>query len=70
VSILAPWIAREELEQRSLVALPLGRRKLKRNWGIVHWKGRRLTLAEETFVGLCRSVTQDLAGMSNLKAAL
>lgn len=55
VSIIAPWIARKELEDGSLVALPLGRRKLERRWGILHWKGRRLSLAEETFIGLCES---------------
>ncbi|HEU5125538.1 MAG TPA: LysR family transcriptional regulator [Verrucomicrobiae bacterium] len=55
VSIIAPWIARKELEDGSLVALPLGRRKLERHWGILHWKGRRLSLAEETFIGLCVS---------------
>jgi DNA-binding transcriptional LysR family regulator len=52
-SILAPWIARKEIEEGSLVALPLGRRKLERRWGILHWRGKRLNLAEETFVGLC-----------------
>src|SRR4030095_2107048 len=55
VSILAPWIARKEIEEGSLVALPLGRRKLQRNWAILHWRGKRLNLAEETFVGLCES---------------
>jgi DNA-binding transcriptional LysR family regulator len=59
VSILAPWIAVDELAEGSLVALPLGRRKLKRRWGILFWRGRRLSLAEETFIGLCRSVTED-----------
>ena len=29
VSILAPWIAKKEIEEGSLVALPLGRRKLR-----------------------------------------
>jgi hypothetical protein len=43
-----------------LVSLPLGRRKLKRTWGIIHWRSRRLTLAEETFLGLCKSVTEEL----------
>ncbi len=57
VSILAPWIARKEIEERSLVALPLGRRRLKRRWGILHWRGKRLDLAEETFIGLCESAT-------------
>jgi DNA-binding transcriptional LysR family regulator len=55
ISILAPWIARKEIEEGSLVALPLGRRKLQRHWGILHWRGRRLNLAEETFIGLCKS---------------
>jgi DNA-binding transcriptional LysR family regulator len=54
VSVLAPWIARKELEERSLVALPLGRRQLQRRWGVLHWRGKRLTLAEETFINLCQ----------------
>jgi len=61
VSILAPWIAQKELQEKSLVSLSLGGRKLKRTWGILHWRGRRLSLAEETFVSLCRTVTEDLA---------
>jgi DNA-binding transcriptional LysR family regulator len=55
VSILAPWIARKEIEEGSLVTLPLGRRKLQRRWGILHWRGKRLNLAEETFIGLCEA---------------
>ena len=58
VSILAPWIAQKELGEKSLVALPIGRKKLRRKWGTLHWKDRRLSLAEETFVGLCKSVTE------------
>jgi DNA-binding transcriptional LysR family regulator len=61
VSILAAWTARKELEERSLVALPLGRRKLRRRWGVLHWRGRRLNLAEETFIGLCESVSERFA---------
>ena len=56
-SILAPWIAKKEIEEGSLVALPLGRKKLQRRWGILHWRGKRLTLAEETFIGLCESAS-------------
>ncbi len=58
--ILAPWIAREELKSGSLVEFPLGRRKLTRNWGVVYLRGRRLPLGEETFAGLCRTVTEGL----------
>jgi DNA-binding transcriptional LysR family regulator len=61
VSILAPWIAKAEIEEKSLVSLPLGKRKLKRNWGIFHWKSRRLSLPEETFVGLCQSVSDNMS---------
>ncbi|HEU6447383.1 MAG TPA: LysR family transcriptional regulator [Verrucomicrobiae bacterium] len=57
VSILAKWVAQKEIGEGSLVALPLGRRKLQRRWGILHWRGRRLNLAEETFIGLCESAT-------------
>ena len=64
VSILAPWIAQKELLEKSLVALPLGRRKMKRNWGVIHWRGRRLSLAEETFLGLCKAATADLGKTS------
>lgn len=62
ISVLATWVARRELGERSLVSLPVGRRRLRRNWGVVHWKGRRLTLAEETFVGLCRAATEGWGG--------
>ena len=55
VGILAPWIARKEIEEGSLIALPLGRRKLQRRWGVLHWRGKRLNLAEDTFVGLCEA---------------
>lgn len=58
--VLAPWIARTELDNGSLVSLPLGHRKLRRRWGVAHLKGRRLALAEETFVGLCGSVCEQL----------
>lgn len=54
-SVLAPWIARKELDERSLVALPLGRRKLQRRWGVLHWRGKRLTLAEDKFIRLCET---------------
>jgi LysR family transcriptional regulator, low CO2-responsive transcriptional regulator len=60
VAVLAPWIAQKEIEDRSMVLLPLGRRKLQRRWGILHWRGKRLDLAEETFVTLCESATAPL----------
>ena len=59
VSILAPWVAQKELADGSLCALPLGRRKLKRRWGILARKSQRLSLAQETFAGLCKAVAEN-----------
>ena len=58
ISILAPWTAKKEIEAGSLVTLPLGRRKLRRRWGVLHWKNQRLNLAQETFIRLCESVSE------------
>jgi LysR family transcriptional regulator, low CO2-responsive transcriptional regulator len=68
VSILAPWAARKEIEEGSLMALPLGHKKLRRRWGILHWRGKRLNLAEETFIGLCEEACAALK-MSDIKQA-
>jgi DNA-binding transcriptional LysR family regulator len=56
ISILAPWVTQKELAEGSLCSLPLGRRKLKRRWGFLLRRGQRLTLAPETFIGLCQTV--------------
>jgi LysR family transcriptional regulator, low CO2-responsive transcriptional regulator len=66
VSILAPWITQKEIEEGSLAALPLGRRKLQRDWGILHWQGKQLNLAEETFIGLCQSFCAALRNFGRL----
>jgi DNA-binding transcriptional LysR family regulator len=62
VSVLAPWIAPAELAAKTMVALPLGKRKLRRTWGIFHWKGKRLSLAEESFVSLCKAACESISG--------
>ena len=61
VGVLAPWVARAELAAGALVSLPLGKRKLRRRWGVAYRRGRRLSLGEETFVGLCQTVTEEFA---------
>jgi LysR family transcriptional regulator, low CO2-responsive transcriptional regulator len=58
--VLAPWIAKSEVESGSLISLPLGVRPLRRCWGVAHLARRRLALGEETFVGLCESVAEAL----------
>jgi DNA-binding transcriptional LysR family regulator len=60
ISVLATWIARPELKEGSLMAMPLGRRKLRREWGILSLRGRDLTMVEKDFVQLCSAATGDL----------
>lgn len=66
--ILASWVARTELEQGTLVSLPLGARPLGRRWGVAHLRGRRLSLGEETFVALCAAACEGL-GLKKPSAA-
>jgi LysR family transcriptional regulator, low CO2-responsive transcriptional regulator len=60
ISILAPWVAQKELAEGSLTALNLGKNKLKRRWGILSRKGAPFNLQQSTFVGLCRSVADNM----------
>ena len=60
ISVLATWIAGKELKDGTLMALPLGRRKLRRQWGVLSLRGRDLTAAETDFVKLCAEATQKL----------
>jgi DNA-binding transcriptional LysR family regulator len=69
IAVLPAWIARREIEEGSLVDLPLGRRKLLRHWGLATLVTRRLHLAEETFIGLCESVCTNFALQLELAAA-
>lgn len=60
VGIIAPWVARRELEEGSLVALPVGPEPIEREWAVC-WNGeRQLTLIEETFAGIAEMVGQQL----------
>ncbi|MEK7779929.1 MAG: LysR substrate-binding domain-containing protein, partial [Verrucomicrobiota bacterium] len=60
ISVLATWIAQDELKKGSLVALPLGRRKLRRSWGILHGRSREFALVEADFVRLCGEATKEI----------
>ncbi|MEM9159817.1 MAG: LysR family transcriptional regulator [Verrucomicrobiota bacterium] len=60
VGVLAPWVASKEIAEESLYMVGLGRKSLTRDWGVCHLKGRKLTLMEETFIGLCESVCESL----------
>lgn len=61
VAIVAPWVAAEDIAKRALVVVPLGRRKLRRTWGVLSWRARRRSLPEETFLRLAREIGPTLA---------
>jgi LysR family transcriptional regulator, low CO2-responsive transcriptional regulator len=60
-SILAPWTVQKELAEGTLISFPLGRRKLVRRWGILHWRNPNLPLAQTQFISLCGRVCNQLA---------
>jgi DNA-binding transcriptional LysR family regulator len=60
VSVLAPWAADKELARGKLRMRPLGAQALRREWVIACRAGRRLSLAEEAFVRLCRTAAAGL----------
>jgi DNA-binding transcriptional LysR family regulator len=60
VSVTAEWVARPEVADKSLVLLPPPLGRLRRNWCIATPAGRRLSVAEQTFVGLCQNVAAQL----------
>ena len=61
VSILAPWTVADETTAGTLVSIPLGKRKLKRRWGVLHWQSRRLSIQEERFVKIAQNVGKQFA---------
>jgi DNA-binding transcriptional LysR family regulator len=60
VGILPRWLVAADIEEGLLQALPLGRRRLKRRWGVLHSKTRRLSLADNLFINISRSVFRSL----------
>jgi DNA-binding transcriptional LysR family regulator len=60
ISMLARWICRQELAQKSMVWLPVPGAKLERTWCIACQAGHKLSIAEETFIGLCKDAARGL----------
>jgi DNA-binding transcriptional LysR family regulator len=60
VGVTADWTARPEIAEKSLVLLPFPGGRLQRTWCIASSAGKKLSLAEQTFVGLCQAVAAHL----------
>jgi len=64
VGILPRWLVAEEIKQGLLVSLPLGRRRLKRRWGVLYSKKRKLSLADNHLINISRRVVRSLVQYS------
>lgn len=60
VGIVAPWVARRELEEGTLVMLPVGETPIEREWAVFWNRGRPMSLIEETFAGIAAMVGEAL----------
>jgi DNA-binding transcriptional LysR family regulator len=67
VGIVAPWVVRSEIEEGSLVAIPLGIGRRRRSWGLLCHESRQLRMVEEDFLRLCRKVAKTFIGEENGK---
>ena len=54
LTILPTWAVRRELREGTLVALPLGSKRVEQTWGFAHWRHRPLSHAEASLLELCR----------------
>jgi DNA-binding transcriptional LysR family regulator len=53
VGIVAPWVAQRELDSGELVACRIADDSLRRQWGLFSQEAKKLSMVEETFVGIC-----------------
>jgi DNA-binding transcriptional LysR family regulator len=70
ITAMAPWVVKKELDEGSLVVVPLGKRKLKRNWGLLRSLNRTPTLAAEKFAKFSFEVTKSLAPYASVLTIL
>jgi DNA-binding transcriptional LysR family regulator len=60
VSVMARWVVAQQVADGSLVWLPAPAGQMRREWVVAQTTGHRLTLAEQTFLGLCQAVARHL----------
>lgn len=68
LSFVASWIVSEEINKGSIAHIQMGRRRIPRQWGICYANEKKLSITEETFLGICESVAgsmqREIAGVS------
>jgi len=61
-ALVPSWAFNAFAASAKLVALPLGRRRLRIPWVITFWRGRRLSLPESLFIDVARQQIAQLSG--------
>jgi DNA-binding transcriptional LysR family regulator len=62
VGIVAPWVAKREFDDGSLVPIAIEGSPIEREWGLFYNTDRKLSLIEETFAGIAEMVGRELGG--------
>ncbi|MGF1485201.1 MAG: LysR family transcriptional regulator [Opitutales bacterium] len=60
ITFLAPWVVAEDVKRGRLVERTIPRFKARRSWCFAYAKGRRVSMFEETFMGLCLEARESL----------
>ncbi len=61
VGLVAPWVAKREIDDGSLVRVPVSGEPIEREWGIFFKPDRAPSLIEETFAGIAEMVGKELS---------
>lgn len=62
ISFMASWTVEDEITRGVLTRIPMGRRKISREWSICFAKEKKLSITEQTFLGICESVADNTHG--------
>ncbi len=60
ISMVAPWTVKTETREGTLITISPGKKRIKREWLVAYSAHRKLNLSEQTLVGLCQSVAENL----------
>jgi DNA-binding transcriptional LysR family regulator len=70
ISFMASWIVENEINAGSLVHISTGREKIIRNWSVAYARDKKLSITEETFLGICESVASTMHPTEKAKPTL
>ena len=71
ISFMASWIVEKEINQGILAHVSMGKRKIQRDWAICYANEKKLSITEETFLGICESVASTMRpAMTKLESAV